>query len=120
MKKQLNSNIKAHLTRGAFYLLLLLAVCAIPFKLAQSRPPAAKRSVNNPAADSTLNHVQSQPAKQARSRFVMPRVPGGISCDNAPGIVIHDDNTIENGYSGNPAVVTEVRFADKFTPSSYP
>jgi hypothetical protein len=37
MKKQINPTIKAHLIRGVFYLLLLLAVCAIPFALAQSR-----------------------------------------------------------------------------------
>ena len=36
MKKQLNPTIKAHLIRSAFYLLLLLGVCAIPFALAQS------------------------------------------------------------------------------------
>ena len=36
MKKQINPTIKAYLIRGAFYL-LLLAVCAIPFALAQSR-----------------------------------------------------------------------------------
>jgi hypothetical protein len=36
MKKQINSNIKGHLIQSAFYLLLLLAVCAIPFALAQS------------------------------------------------------------------------------------
>ena len=41
MKKQINPTIKAHLIRGAFYLLLLLAVCAIPFALAQRN--AAKR-----------------------------------------------------------------------------
>ncbi len=35
MKKQINATIKAHLLRSAFYLLLLLAVCAIPFALAQ-------------------------------------------------------------------------------------
>ena len=35
MKKQINPTIKAHLIRGVFYLLLLLAVCAIPFALAQ-------------------------------------------------------------------------------------
>ena len=29
MKKQINPTIKAHLIRGAFYLLLLVAVCAI-------------------------------------------------------------------------------------------
>ena len=48
MKKQLNPTIKAHLIRGAFYLLLLLAVCAIPFALAQRN--ATKRAVINPAA----------------------------------------------------------------------
>src|SRR5438874_3606784 len=35
MKKQINPSNKAHLIRGAFYLLLLLAVCVIPFALAQ-------------------------------------------------------------------------------------
>ena len=35
MKKQNKPTIKAYLIRGAFYLLLLLAVCAIPFALAQ-------------------------------------------------------------------------------------
>ena len=35
MKKQITPNVKAHLIRGAFYLLLLLAVCVIPFALGQ-------------------------------------------------------------------------------------
>jgi hypothetical protein len=35
MKKQIGSSIKAHLIRGAFYLVLLIAICAIPFALAQ-------------------------------------------------------------------------------------
>jgi hypothetical protein len=35
MKKQINPTIKAHLIRGAFYLILLVAVCAIPFALAR-------------------------------------------------------------------------------------
>src|SRR2546430_12994040 len=47
MKKQINPTIKAHLLRSAFYLLLLLAVCAIPFALAQRN--AAKRSISKPS-----------------------------------------------------------------------
>ncbi len=35
MKKQINPNIKAHLIRSAFYVILLLAVCVIPFALGQ-------------------------------------------------------------------------------------
>src|SRR6478752_3278990 len=44
MKKQINPTIKAYLIRGAFYLLLLLAICAIPFALAQSH----SRGTTNP------------------------------------------------------------------------
>jgi N-acetylneuraminic acid mutarotase len=35
MKKQINPTIQAQLVRGAFYLILLLAMCMIPFALAQ-------------------------------------------------------------------------------------
>src|SRR5215216_7984692 len=49
MRKQLNTTTRAHLIRGAFYLLLLMAVCAIPFALAQSR----SRGAINPSIVST-------------------------------------------------------------------
>jgi hypothetical protein len=52
MKKQINPTIKAHLLRGAFY--LLLAVCAIPFALAQRNTAAAKMSRMVPASTGTL------------------------------------------------------------------
>src|SRR5258705_5595754 len=46
MKKQINPSIKAQILRSAFILLLLVAVSAIPFALAQSRSRGtAKRSV---------------------------------------------------------------------------
>ena len=53
MKKQINPTIKAHLIRGAFYLLLLVAVCAIPFALAQrqQQPSAGNQSAANEGAD---------------------------------------------------------------------
>ena len=144
MKKQIKSTTKAHLIRGAFYLLLLLAVCAIPFALAERS--SAKRSVLKPlaarnpgsnvyatqvasaaaasaATDRPLNHgfVSDRAQKQEapRSKPIRPAVPLGVDC-NDPTIIKHDDGTIENGGSGNPALVTEVRFADKFTPTSYP
>ena len=79
MKKQINPTIKAHLIRSAFYLLLLLAVCAIPFALAQSRSRgttnrSVAKSANNPntvaklatvAAERTkLSNVHSKAASQ--------------------------------------------------------
>ena len=56
MKKQINPNIKAHLIRGAFYLLLLIAACAIPFALAQRN--VAKQGVAKPAAKSNAIRAQ--------------------------------------------------------------
>src|SRR6266478_4155251 len=44
MKKQINPNVRADLIRGAFYLLLLLAVCVIPFALGQRRARAGSIS----------------------------------------------------------------------------
>jgi Kelch motif len=35
VKRQINSATKAHLLRGAFYVLLLVAICVMPFALAQ-------------------------------------------------------------------------------------
>src|SRR5437762_13698211 len=56
MKKQINPTIKAQIMRGAFYLLLLLAVCAIPFSLAQSRSRGTtKQSVAKPNAVPSIN-----------------------------------------------------------------
>jgi hypothetical protein len=52
MKKQINPTIKAHLLRGAFYVLLLLAVCVIPFALAQRN--TTKRSAAKPKATANL------------------------------------------------------------------
>ena len=47
MKKQINPKIKAHLIRSAFYVLLLVAVCVIPFALAQRN--TTKHSVTSKA-----------------------------------------------------------------------
>src|SRR5437762_930356 len=47
MKKQTDPNIKAHLLRGRFYLLLLVAVCVIPFALGQ-RTTTKQSAVANP------------------------------------------------------------------------
>src|SRR5262245_8247328 len=52
MKKQINPTIKAHLIRSAYYLLLLVAVCAIPFALAQRN--TIKRGLAHPASKSKM------------------------------------------------------------------
>src|SRR5690349_17564168 len=62
MKKQINPTIKAHLIRGAFYLLLLVAVCAIPFALAQRN--TIKRSV---ATTENKSKMATKLARAARA-----------------------------------------------------
>jgi len=71
MKKQ-NSSIKAHLLWSALILLALVAVCAIPFAVAQSRSRGASRqSMAKPAIvlDSSLKPAESKlqiPVRQMR------------------------------------------------------
>ena len=48
MKRQAKPANQAHLLPGAFYLILLVAVCAVPVLLAQSRGHAGPRSVTKP------------------------------------------------------------------------
>src|SRR4029077_1325684 len=66
MKKQLNPTIKAHLIRSAFYVLLLVAVCVIPFALAQRK--TAKQSLTKPG-------VAQNGAKQAVTQRAMTAGP---------------------------------------------
>jgi hypothetical protein len=46
MKKQINPNAKAHFVRGAFYLLLLLTICVMPFALGRRATAKGNRPVN--------------------------------------------------------------------------
>ena len=62
MKKQINPSIKAHLLRSALILLSLLAICAIPFALAQSHG----RGINNRSVANRTDQSQS-PTKNSNS-----------------------------------------------------
>src|SRR6516162_1470500 len=84
MKKQINSNIKAHVIRGAFYLLLLIAVCAIPFALAQRH--ASKQTVMRAPFHrsqlpkfpySSVRERGKFPYSSLRERWNAPAVPAG-------------------------------------------
>src|SRR5581483_4610481 len=140
MKKQTNSAVKAHLLRGALFLLLLTAVCAIPFALggrnqrtvgarmlSPARPAlqqleAKRKAQTRMVADSfkASRQIRQNDKAQVHRVHPIPARPSGIDCDNQPGIVIHDDGIIDNGYSGAQGLVSTVIFADKFTPAVYP
>ena len=75
MKKQTNPNIKAHLLRGAFYLLLLVAICAIPFALAERN---TIKPVRIPAAP-------AQTGVDALKALLKTQIPGGCVPAWQPG-----------------------------------
>jgi len=78
MKKQTNPNIKAHLLRGAFYLLLLVAICAIPFALAERNTIKLGKPALRPAA-------LAQTGVDALKALLKPRIPGGTCPAWQPG-----------------------------------
>ena len=76
---------------------------------------ATNRHLPGAAGLSRISAGSQEPVTQPA-----PPIQGvpSIDCDNAPGIVIHDDGTVENGYGGGPGI--GVIYADKFTPAVYP
>ena len=63
MKSQIHRTIKAHLLRVAFYLLLLLAACAIPFALAQRNVATRSKAKASPASEFlTTSNAPAAPA----------------------------------------------------------
>jgi len=69
-------------------------------------------------AGSVKNRDQSPKQSESPPAPPIQAVPGGIDCDNAPGIVIHDDGTVETGYQSAPGILGI--FVDEFTPATYP
>jgi hypothetical protein len=72
MKKRINPAVKAHLTRGAVYLLLLLAVCVIPF--ARGQRTTGERSTMANMAQLPATSGDSGAGAQAMPEFPM----GGV------------------------------------------
>lgn len=100
MKKQINPTTKAHLLRGAFYLLLLLAVCAIPFALAQSRNRGVAHPVAKPSAPAGMN--LSQDPSQLLPYDLPANVPApavGTGAAQAPA-PLHRSSDATSGSAG--------------------
>jgi hypothetical protein len=67
MKTRINPTTRAHLVRGAFYLLLLLALCAIPFALAQR---SMSKNMTQPPTTSS---------NDGAATLAMPKLPAGFA-----------------------------------------
>src|SRR5205823_8113962 len=94
MKKQTKHSIKAHLLWSALILLSLLAVCAIPFALAQSRSRGtSKQGVATPAAKTNA------PANRYNPQ-VANRADGAVSDQPLPNISQTDQSQRSTVTSG--------------------
>src|SRR4029079_5456955 len=95
MKKQTNATIKAHLLRGAFYLLLLLAACGFRFALAERNSgkmskenAGAAASGGGPAGAGNFHRLPSdlarmmQPAAQKQQLKAHPYMAQTHESDN--------------------------------------
>jgi len=119
MKKQINSTIKAYLVRSAVYMLLLLAVCAIPFALAQSRSRGTtKRSAANASGaqsfDESLLPYDIRPRSPVSPIGVCTPAPWQFAADmpvDLYGAAAASDGTFfyaAGGYSFSQAVTLAV------------
>jgi len=83
MKKQINSTIKAHLVRSAFYMMLLLAVCVIPFALAQRTTAKG----NRPATTITVTNGNDSGSGSLRQALADAQDGDTITFDPSVGVV---------------------------------
>jgi hypothetical protein len=80
MKRPISSTMKARFIRGAFYLLLFLAICVIPFALGQRNSPMARVRVTS--ANTIQVPTISSDANRDASTLATPEFPtGGLLWD---------------------------------------
>src|SRR6266540_3074379 len=95
MKKQINPSIKAHLLRSTLIWLSLLAICAIPLALAQSRSQLSTKDSNSPEQNIT-SYALLQPS--AATHETRAGLEGVIEFPSAPEVTQH----IETDSSAPP------------------
>src|SRR5690349_17897007 len=83
MKKQANPTIKAHLIRSAFYLLLVVAACAIPFALAQRSSQASMQRAPQDRLQTTAGLTVPPDAASGLRAYDVRRLPGAAGFSSA-------------------------------------
>jgi hypothetical protein len=90
----------------------------LEWSLATAQPETVGRNDGAAPASSGGSSVNAAVDLLTVSGGEIPRVSavpaGTFDCDGAPGLVIHDDGSLENGYSGNPAAASEVTVVEAF------
>lgn len=45
---------------------------------------------------------------------------GELNCNSTPGLIVHDDGSVESGYGADPSLVQRITMVDYFVPRTYP
>jgi hypothetical protein len=111
MKKQIAPFVKAHLIRGAFYLLLLVAVSVIPFALGQRSTAKQSTAANRTHIGEHMHRANVSPAAPAGGVYEawVARYNGpGNNYDEARAIGIDNSgNVYVGGYSWGSGTRTD-------------
>src|SRR5437762_14365078 len=111
MKKQINPNTTAHLGRGAFYLILLLAVGVIPFALGQ-RATTKQSAVADPillrSAPVATSSDSDQPASGTWT------LTGSLNTARAyhTATLLPNGKVLVVGGNGNSGILTSAELYD--------
>jgi hypothetical protein len=109
VKERINAATKAHFLRGAFYVLLLLAVCVIPFALAQRTTAKG----NRPATTITVTNGNDSGPGSLRQALADANDGDTINFDASVGTVTLTTAELAISksvtVSGAPQMVTVVR-----------
>jgi len=97
MKRQINSAIKAHLILSAFYLVLLLAVCAIPFALAQRDAPS--QSVAKPTNIIVVTNTNDSGPGSLRDALAAANDGDTIDATGVSGTILLTSGELEITHS---------------------
>src|SRR5215475_858217 len=113
VKANISSTTKTHLIRGAFYLLLLLAVCVIPFTLAQRTTAKG----NRPTTTITVTNGNDSGSGSLRQALADANDGDTINFDASVGTVILTaaELAIDKSLtlSGAPQMVTVERISQR-------
>ena len=91
MKKQINPNIQAYPLRTAFYVLLLVAMCAIPFALAQrnvTKPGTATELLQRTLSFEERVAYHTIPARIVGQPLTRSMHPLPESCTRQSGLTV--------------------------------
>ena len=108
MKKQINPSIQAHVLRSALILLSLLAICAIPFALAQSRNRGSTESNLANRTDESQHPTETSSLPTGISPTATPSPTATAQCFRPPpgACISYEAESSDNTLTGSAIVLS--------------